>query len=144
VWSPLRRFFNRTRVERALVFRAAGWLAAAQLALWVFPYRRVEAAGKRWPRRTARTSAASPGQIAWAIEAAGRRMPGASCLAKALAARVLLERAGYLAEIRFGVVKNDAQGLEAHAWVESEGQRLIGAEPSRRFAPLVLPETPKP
>jgi hypothetical protein len=49
----------------------------------------------------------------------------------------LLARRGYLADLRIGVIKADSGQLEAHAWVESEGQVIIGGSDSPfRFTPL--------
>lgn len=56
-----------------------------------------------------------------------RYVPAASCLTQALAMLVLLNRFGHSSELRIGVVKNDADRLKAHAWVECEGKIVIGS-----------------
>lgn len=65
-------------------------------------------------------------KIIWAVMVASRYLPGrVKCLARALTTQVLLEGHGYQAQLRLGVVKSE-QGLEAHAWVESQGRIVIG------------------
>ena len=74
---------------------------------------------------------------AWAVKAASRRMPfTATCLVQALALRMLLSRQGYDPHLRLGVAKDGDDRLEAHAWLEMDGQVLIGGEAGGRFVPL--------
>jgi hypothetical protein len=64
-------------------------------------------------------------------------VPGATCLSQALAAQTLFLRQGYPAELHIGVAKNETGQLEAHAWVESEGQVVIGdLQNLSRYTPL--------
>jgi hypothetical protein len=63
-----------------------------------------------------------------------RYVPVATCLTKALAAKVLLEQAGQSAELQIGVAKSESGKIEAHAWVECQGKIILGgthAEVSR-------------
>jgi Transglutaminase-like superfamily len=64
-------------------------------------------------------------EICRAVEAAGGFLPGATCLAKARVGCAMLNRFGYPAEIRLGVLKKLSE-LEAHAWVECGGMIVIG------------------
>jgi hypothetical protein len=73
--------------------------------------------------------------VAWAVEATARRVPEASCLTQALAADVMLRRAGATPQVRIGVAK-DRQEFEAHAWLELDGRVLVGDHDLDRFVPL--------
>jgi hypothetical protein len=76
-------------------------------------------------------------QIAWAVRAGSRYVPGAACLPQAWAARSLCLRYGYPAQLRLGVSKGESGALEAHAWVESDGKIVIGGLPDlSRYIPL--------
>jgi hypothetical protein len=78
-----------------------------------------------------------PGRIVWAIQAASRRVPEASsCLPRALAARFLLVRWGYPADLLIGVARDNEGKLEAHAWVETLGKVMIGQSQPGYFSPL--------
>ena len=116
-------------------------LGLVRLSLWLLPFqivRRVLArlmkplVGASDHRRRSRKS------IVWAVEAAGRGAPMVrTCLTQALTAQVLLTRSGYPALLRIGVVRGMDGELEAHAWVESEGEVMIGGQELTRYVPLV-------
>jgi hypothetical protein len=78
------------------------------------------------------------GRISWAVRAAARRVPGASCLTQALALHYLMGRAGHVSQVRIGVAK-DAEGrFESHAWLEYQGTVLVGDNGDlARFAPIL-------
>jgi hypothetical protein len=124
--------------ERRLALAAALLVAGARLALVLLPYRTV----RRLAARLARPRARPPlpaSRVAWAVAAAGRRVPGgANCLAQALAAHVLLRRHGHPSRVRLGVARTPRRGLEAHAWVELEGAALVGGNAAARYAPFPL------
>jgi len=134
-----------TAEKYRLLLQAAIVVAAARLALWFLPFRwlcaRVDARRLSSPRPGDVTA----GRWTWAVQAAARRIPGASCLTQALALQWLLAREGHSTSISVGVAKDGVAGFEAHAWVESGGQILIGGnEPLDRYMPILrLPaETP--
>ncbi len=110
---------------------------SVRVALWLLPSRvivqRVHEASKR-SHSTAR-SRIRPDQIGWAIDAASRRVPRASCLTQAVAGQILLRRHGIAATFQVGVIR-DHQGFRAHAWIEEGGRILIGGAGSRQFTPM--------
>ena len=55
-------------------------------------------------------------------------MPHATCLTHALAGQILLARYGYPAVINVGVAKpeTDMKSFQSHAWLECDGQVIIG------------------
>jgi hypothetical protein len=116
-------------------------LAATRLALRTLTWRRaVQLLDGPLPVR--RSPARGPAEVAAAVLEASRLLPGtSSCLAQALAARTLLRRQGLPCEIRIGVNRTSHGGIEAHAWIESEGQVILGvAEP--KYAPFPRPIFP--
>jgi hypothetical protein len=75
------------------------------------------------------------------VEVASRRPPGVkSCLNQALAAQVLLGRRGHPSLVHIGVARGERGQFQAHAWVESGGQVVIGGPGYERFTPLVALE----
>jgi hypothetical protein len=123
--------------ERRLALAAALLVAGAGLALRLLPYRVVRRLAVRLARPRARPPLPAS-RVAWAVAAAGRRVPGgANCLAQALAARVLLGRHGYASRLRLGV-RHTPRRLEAHAWVELEGAALVGGSVAARYTPFPL------
>lgn len=116
------------------LLRAAWWLGVVRSSLAVVGYRRTRTWTERTVPRTGR--AAEPLEVGWSVEAIGRRIPGMRCLPRALAAEVILRRAGGDPRLRLGVVRDDRGGIEAHAWVEEAGRIVVGAQDRDRFTPL--------
>jgi hypothetical protein len=65
----------------------------------------------------------APARVRWAVARAARPVPGATCLTQALAAQVLLARAGHASSLRMGARRRNGV-LEAHAWLE-DGERVV-------------------
>lgn len=77
-------------------------------------------------------------QIVWAVTVSSRYTPGgAKCLARALTTQILMSRYGYVGELRIGVAKGEQGQFLAHAWVESQGQIVIGyLQDLSRYTPM--------
>jgi hypothetical protein len=77
------------------------------------------------PLLVARSAAlpGAPARVRWAVARAAQPVPGATCLTQALAAQILLARAGYPSSLRMGARRRDG-ALEAHAWLE-DGERIV-------------------
>lgn len=104
-------------------------VATVRLALWVLPSPTI----LRFVRRLALASHAETGHprvpaslIAWAVEAVSRRVPGATCLTQALAAKLLLRCFGQDAQLCLGVARASHGTFRAHAWLERNGRPLLG------------------
>jgi len=104
-------------------------VATVRLALSLLPSRTI----LRIVRRSALTSfveVAHPrvpaSLIAWAVEAVSRRVPGATCLTQALAAKLLLRCFGQDAQLCLGVARSSDRTFRAHAWLERNGRPLLG------------------
>jgi len=128
----LRAYLRLSGADRRLVWEAFALVAAMRIALRTTTFEAVRRLALRLEKPKA--SAASPERIAWAVEAAGRRIPGATCLAKALAARVMLGRRGLESRLKLGVAR-EGEGITAHAWVEHAGRVVVGAS-ALEYAPL--------
>lgn len=126
----LLKFFGLPLAEQRLLLRAVMWLALAGLLVRLLPFSRVKkmiAAAGPAPGSSARRRYPAE-RMAWAVAAAGRRVPGTTCLVQALVAERMLRQEGYPAELRIGVAAGQRAVLHAHAWIESEGRILLGGE----------------
>jgi len=115
--------------ERRVLLRAALLLGAVRLGLWLLPF----STQRCWLARLSRNPACRserdssvPTRLARAVAQAARLVPRATCLAQALTLQTLLARAGYPSQLHIGVGKTADGALQAHAWVKSQGQVLIG------------------
>jgi hypothetical protein len=130
-----------SRRERGLAMKSIVLVAVVRLGLWVLPFRIVQRVCVRWGRasRSGRGSAAGVREIAWAVRLAGRYVPLATCLTQALATQILLGRNGHAGEVHIGVALDPKLGFRAHAWVESQGEVLVGgSEEIDDYSPLLV------
>jgi hypothetical protein len=67
--------------------------------------------------------------VAWAVGAVSRRLRGTRCLAEALTAHTMLRRHGHDATLRIGARSAAPAAIEAHAWVECDGEVVAGRVP---------------
>ncbi len=139
-----RKFLRLSRSDRQLLLGTFFLLGLVRLGLWLLPFQTLR-------QILARISQANPvgehkycppttDKIVWAVNLSSRYMPGgAKCLARALTTQVLMGRHGYSPQLLIGVAKGDGGQLEAHAWVESQGQVVIGhLRDLSRFTPLAV------
>ena len=74
--------------------------------------------------------------VVWAVEAASRRVPRATCLTRALATKLLLGRAGVESTVHLGFARGMAGAFEGHAWLESAGRIIVGNEEIERYTEI--------
>ena len=121
----LSRFFSLEPKERMLLCKAAALLWAVRAGLWLLPFQTL----RRMIERRAREQnvpGESAARIVWAVRAASRYVPRATCLTQSLAAYLLISRNGGSPRLHVGVMKEAAGRLSAHAWVVSDGTVVIG------------------
>lgn len=141
--STLRRGIARFAAlparDRRQVLRALPVVVAVRLALWILPLKTALRLTCRLRDRRGAPPAHPPGvhEITQAVRRAGRAVPKANCLPQALAGQILLGRAGHESEMRIGVRLDAARGVEAHAWLEHQGEVVLGELPDMaRFSPM--------
>jgi hypothetical protein len=62
-----------------------------------------------------------------------------TCLTQALATQILLGWRGHPTHLRIGVAYSETGQLQAHAWIESDGQIVVGElSDLPRYHPLPL------
>ena len=125
----VRKLLRLSATDWLLLVKAAFWVGAIRLGLWLLPFQSLLRLLSGQTRRAARAQGADQQtvrRITWAVRVTSRYVPAATCLPHALAARVLLARVGQPADIRIGVAKGGVGKLHAHAWVEIEGKVIIG------------------
>jgi len=99
---PLRTFVSLPPAERGLILRTLPLVAAIRVALWVAPLRRVRQMTGACERLHFSIPSDLPvSRLEWAVRAASRRVPMASCLTQALALQFLLASSGRASEIQY-------------------------------------------
>ena len=130
----LRKFLYLDWQERRLLLQTLLLVMSLRAALWLLPFYKVNEFLARRAKRRPRGDI-SKERVISALRAASAFIPGTTCLTQALAAKYQLERFGLNAQLHFGVAKENGR-LVAHAWLQCDGETVLGGEISPRYAPL--------
>ena len=125
--NRLNKFLRLSFNEKILLVRISLLLATTRLSLSLLPFttlRKVLATIS--PLIAGGGEAWSEDRLVWAVGAASRYVPRATCLAHALAIQLVLKQSGRQASLHIGVNGVEGNHLDAHAWVESQGRVLFG------------------
>lgn len=116
-----------TGTQLRLLAVALPAVALTRLALWVLPSSTLVRAARRLESGTvARRPRVAVHDATWAIAAASRLVPRASCLTQALAGLLLLRRNGHDAQLCIGAGRDRRGEFRAHAWLEQGGRIILG------------------
>jgi hypothetical protein len=143
----LRKFLTLTPRERRLLAQAIGLLILVRLGLGRVSFatlRRLLTGRDAEAARPLPLDGALADEVVWAVERAGRRIPGpTTCLTRALTVQALLALHGHPSRLHIGVAQGPETGLEAHAWIECDGRIVVGGSRSEigQFTPLAAFET---
>lgn len=125
VLERLRRLSRLSPGERALLLRAWVLFLLFELGLLLLPFKSLLTLCQRPPRRRPQGSVPLA-RVVWLVEVAGRYAPlGATCLKKSLVLARILAGEGIPTTLRIGVARQ-GEGLRAHAWLERDGEVLLG------------------
>lgn len=127
--------------KQRMLFKVLGWMLLIQAGLLLSNYNRVQQLLNRFktaPIAGLPADEATVKLIVWAVDSIGRRLPGLTCLRSAPTAQLPLANRNYPVDIKFGITKKKGR-LLAHAWVEKEGEILVGGVNSRaEFIPISI------
>jgi hypothetical protein len=132
-----------TSDEWIVALAALPLVVTVRVALWVLSSRTIVRLVSRLERSSGNTAARTrigASTIIWAVESVSRRIPRATCLTQAIAAKLLLRWSGLDAQLCLGVASSADGSLRAHAWLEREGRPLLGGVGTRSL--VRLPELP--
>lgn len=138
----LRKFLRLSAAEKRLLLKAALLLGTIKLCLKLLPFQtlhRLVNNLSKPSRRLAKGIRSSVEKVGWAVELAGRHVPG-TCLTRAMAAQIMLARRGYPVLLHIGVAREAEEQFLAHAWLECEGRVIVGEYELERYIPLVALE----
>lgn len=137
-----RKFASLPRADQRLLVLTFGLFAAVRLSLRVLTFHKTRQLLFHLSRvndqGTTSEAQAQIQRIIWAASVMSRVVvPDKPCLTTALVAQTLLARQQYPTQLRIGVARSETGSLEAHAWLESEGQIIIGNLANlERYTPL--------
>ena len=134
--KPLRTYLSLSPADRRLLREAISAVLIARGALWAADIAWMRSWATR-PRPVARRTERRPiNRIVWAVQAACRRIPGATCLVSSLALQRLLSSHGHASELQIGVARNGS-AFTAHAWIVCNGEVYDSGSPDDSYTRLM-------
>jgi len=125
--------------EQVILLQAWGLFLLVDVVLRMLTFKRLPAL---WQKLALRTPAHSQPSLSlprfvWLVEVASCYVPvRATCLKTALVLAWILGRRGVATTLRLGVSRQDGW-LTAHAWLERDGQVILGALDGDTYEPLL-------
>ena len=133
----LHKFLGLDWQERCLLLQTLFVVISLRAALGLLAFRQVNNVISHRANRRRALRNISKARVIWAVRTASAFIPGSTCLTQALAAKYQLERFGLNTQLHFGVAKKEDGRLLAHAWLQCDGEAVIGGEIAPRFAPVL-------
>ena len=111
-----------------LYLNTAFWLLVVKAGLYLLPFERLRGWLARFDGPPKPADREEMRAIIQAIERIGQWLAPLriNCLPQALVGQRLLGRRGFDVQLKIGVLKHPGDRLAAHAWLEYEGQVILG------------------
>jgi hypothetical protein len=126
----LYRFLKLSPSDRTLFLQAFLCLNFIRLGLWLFPFQTIQQLLIKINQVSSKPKSRNLidlSKIGRAIHSISHYLPGqVRCLAQALTAHFLICHYGYSPQLKIGFAKGEGGLIEAHAWVECQGQVVMG------------------
>jgi hypothetical protein len=120
----LNNFIILKPYDKFLVLKTYLYSCFIRLMLWVLPFSRVTIISKEMGKWKISNSENNIKKIIWSINVTDPYVIKSTCLSRAITAQILLSQNEYTSKIKIGVNKKDE--FQAHAWVEVDGDVIIG------------------
>lgn len=126
--NKLRKFLALPWREKGLYLNTAFWLLAVKAGLYLLPFERLRGWLARFDGPPKPADREEMRAIIQAIERIGQWLAPLriNCLPQALVGHRLLGRRGFDVQLKIGVLKHPGDQLAAHAWLEYQGQVILG------------------
>lgn len=122
------RIGDRSRIKDIfLLLHALFWVCRVRLGLTLSTFEKMRA--RVLPETLTLSESDEPvdmQRLAWSVRRTSRIVPMATCLTRALALQAILARRGVPVELVLGVSRSASKEFLAHAWLEMDGQIIIG------------------
>jgi hypothetical protein len=133
----INRFLALASADRRLLCEALLTVALIRAGLWVLPLRFIHGRLVRVGSIAAGRRSVDVERLSRAVRIAATRVPAASCLTQALALQALVRRRGLASRVHVGFRLEPSGQLGGHAWLESDGEVLIGGGRLDEFRTLL-------
>lgn len=132
--TVIQNFFDLDRLDKFLILKTFFYSYLVRLLVWGLPFSYVLKISASMGKIEVIIIPANIQKIIWAINCTDNLVLKSTCLTKAITAQILLSQHNYLSIVKIGVLKNT--NFEAHAWVEVDGQIILGKS-EKQFVSIV-------
>lgn len=138
--NAMSKYVGLSRLERRLLVLSFVVVGSIRLSLWIFPCRPIMRTLDRFSQRLSlRTTCElyTIQRLVWAVRVASRYVARATCLTQALSGKFLIESCTDRdVRLQIGVRMDEQKRFEAHAWLECEGEIVLGGDGACSFTPI--------
>jgi hypothetical protein len=135
MFRRIKQFNQLPAAEKQILFLA--WQRAWQvrISLWFYSYKQTRSRieEKFASNEKNAENSVSSARIASLVMAASNWVMSSTCLSRALVGEWMLKEAGFNPSLHIGVKKGEEKDFEAHAWLEMDGDKLIGGTAAEGF-----------
>ena len=134
----IKNFHQLTGPEKQILFLAWRRLWQVRISLWFGSYKQTRSRieDKINSSATKPNKSVSADGIAYLVTVVSRWVPSATCLTQALVGEWMLKEAGFNTSLHIGIKKGEDKEFEAHAWIELNGEKLLGGTVAEGFKPI--------
>lgn len=131
----MKKFFKLLKFppsQKVLFVKALILVIAIRAALWIVPFKWLKKHlmhDLKVKKRAAEADRIHVHHVIYHVKNAAGLVPCASCLTQSLAALILMRHNGQDSELKIGVAKDENEQFRAHAWLEANGQIILGKLP---------------
>ncbi len=129
--NRVRKFWRLPWADQWLLVQCFLWVLVVRASLSLFTFEQVRVFLRRfqptYPDSLILADEARIQRVVQGVSVASKvLLPKSPCLTQALVAQTLLARQRYPTALRIGVIRPKPNSLKAHAWLEKDGQIIIG------------------
>lgn len=119
--------------DKKLIFKTVVLMFQVKFMLWFYSFKDIKKSYEKAENSDKKDVNIS--KLIWALKMVKQLLPGITCLNGALAGYYLLLDHGYSGQVKIGVGKSISGDFEAHAWLEYNGETIVG-ESEKYYVPL--------
>lgn len=140
--GPIRRFFRLPKAKKRLIIEATGLILFTRFGLYLTSIEKLQSFYQRFSKGNNYVNhiyRPDKSDIVWAIDTIGQKLfKDDTCLVIAIAGQAQLIHYGIPSKLQLGCLKGEDMSIFAHAWVESDGDVIIGGTESEisKYTPL--------
>lgn len=121
--------------EKRILFLAWQRSWQVRISLWLYSYKQTRSRieDQYTSKEKKPQNSVSAGRVAYLVMAASKWVFSSTCLTRALVGEWMLKESGFNPSLHIGVKKGEGKNFEAHAWLEMDGEKLIGGSAAEGF-----------